>query len=148
MPQLNQQDFRGFEDVLFYLRLQSKPPADAGTLSRQQTKFYRYPAPLSAGIRRVDIRPFRGKKVLGAIYEVSEECLKQLDRYEGSDYRRLNVIVNNEDGEPVEAVTYIRSKQAEEAKPSPEYLAIIQQGYKDWRLVWLHSVEAIDSPKE
>ena len=81
---------------------------------------------------------FTGKdtsKVLGAIYEVTEGCLRQLDKYEGSDYRRLNVIVNNEDGEPVEAVTYIRSGQAEPAKPSQEYLAILQQGYKDWRLV-------------
>ena len=80
------------------------------------------------------IRPFRGEKVRGAIYEVTEECLKRLDKYEGSDYRRLNIIVNNEDSEPVEAITYIRTQQAEEAKPSPEYLAIIQQGYKDWRL--------------
>jgi len=77
----------------------------------------------------------RGDKVPGAIYEVSEECLRHLDRYEGSDYRRLNVIVNNEDGEPAEAVTYIRSGQAEPAKQSQEYLAVIQQGYKDWRRV-------------
>jgi len=81
------------------------------------------------------IRPIRGGKVLGAIYEVTEECLRRLDRYEGSDYRRLNVTVNNEDGEPMEAVTYIRSGQAEPAKPSKEYLAILQQGYKEWRLI-------------
>jgi cation transport regulator ChaC len=81
------------------------------------------------------IRPIRGGKVLGAIYEVTEECLRRLDKHKGSDYRRLNVTVNNEDGEPVEAVTYIRSGQAEPAKPSQEYLAILQQGYKDWRLI-------------
>lgn len=81
------------------------------------------------------IRPIRGGKVLGAIYEVTEECLRQLDRYEGNGYRRLNVIINNEDGEPVEAVTYIRSEQAESTKPSAEYLSFIQQGYKDWRLI-------------
>ena len=81
------------------------------------------------------IRPIRGGKVLGAIYEVTEEYLRRLDKYEGSEYRRLNVTVNNEDGEPVEAITYIRSGQAETGKPSKEYLAVIQQGYKDWRLV-------------
>jgi gamma-glutamylcyclotransferase len=81
------------------------------------------------------IRPIRGGKVPGAIYEVSEECLRRLDKYEGSDYRRMNVIVNNEDGEPIEAVTYIRSGRAEPGKPSPEYLAVMQQGYKDWRLM-------------
>ena len=81
------------------------------------------------------IRPFRGGKVLGAIYEVSEECLRRLDKHEGSEYSRFNIKVNDEDGELVEAVAYIRTGQAEETKPSPEYLAIIQQGYKDWRLV-------------
>lgn len=81
------------------------------------------------------IRPFRGEKVLGGIYDVSEECLRQLDKCEGPGYRRLKVIVNNEDGKPVEAVTYIKSERAEEGKPSPEYLAVIQQGYRDWRLV-------------
>ena len=80
------------------------------------------------------IRPFRGEKVRGAIYEVSEEDLKRLDRIEGSDYRRLNVKVNDEDGELIEAVTYIRARPADETKPSPEYLSIIQQGYKEWRL--------------
>jgi len=80
------------------------------------------------------IRSFRGEKVRGAIYEVSEEDLKRLDRIEGSDYRRLNVKVNDEDGELIEAVTYIRTHPADETKPSPEYLSIIQQGYKEWRL--------------
>ena len=110
----------------------SKPKFTA-TLHHYQLVFVGWTRQWRGGT--ASIRPFRGKKVLGAIYEVSEECLRRLDRYEGSDYRRLNVIVNNEDGEPVEAVTYIRSRQAEEAKPSPEYLSIIQQGYKDWRLL-------------
>ena len=81
------------------------------------------------------IRSFRGEKVRGGIYEVSEECLKRLDKCEGSDYQRITVIVNNEDNEPVEAVTYINNRQAQENKPSAEYLAIIRQGYKDWRLI-------------
>lgn len=84
----------------------------------------------SASIRRSS-----GERVSGAIYEISEECLKRLDRYEGSNYQRLNVIANNEDREPVEAITYINTQQAEETKPSIEYLSIIQQGYKDWGIV-------------
>ena len=57
-----------------------------------------------------------------------------LDRYEAL-YNRLNVTVFNEDNEPVDAVTYIQSGQPEESKPSPEYISVIQQGYKDWRIV-------------
>jgi cation transport regulator ChaC len=83
---------------------------------------------------KASIRLFRGEKVLGAIYDVSEQCLRQLDKYESS-YDRLKVTVFTEDGKPVEAITYIKRGQAEETKPSPEYVAIIQQGYRDWGIV-------------
>ena len=87
-------------------------------------------------VATASIRVFRGEKVLGAVYDVSEQCLRNLDKFE-SGYSRLKVTVFSEDNEPIEAVTYIRGGQiqVEEAKPSPEYLAVIQQGYRDWRLV-------------
>ena len=83
------------------------------------------------------IRPFRGEKVPGAIYEVSDRDLKRLDSYEGypRNTNRLKVTVFDEDGEPIQAITYIKAGQSEETPPSPEYLAIIQQGYRDWRIV-------------
>ncbi len=83
------------------------------------------------------IRPFRGEKVPGAVYEISEQCLRRLDRYEGypRDYTRFNVTVFSEDGEPVPAITYIKAGQAEDAKPSVEYLSVIRQGYRDWEIV-------------
>ncbi len=81
------------------------------------------------------IRILRGGRVLGGIYEVSDECLRRMDAREGSDYRRLKVIVNNEDGEAFEAQTYIKTTNEKVDKPSPEYLALIQQGYRDWQLV-------------
>lgn len=83
------------------------------------------------------IRPFRGEKVFGAVYEVSDRDLRRLDSYEGypGSTNRLNVTVFNEDGEPVQAVTYIKASQSEETQPVPEYLSIIQQGYRDWEIV-------------
>ncbi len=82
------------------------------------------------------VKSLREEKVLGGIYEVSERDLRRLDKYEGypGSYHRLNVTVFDEDGQPVEAVTYIKSGQLEETQPSREYLAIIQQGYRDWEL--------------
>jgi gamma-glutamylcyclotransferase len=83
------------------------------------------------------IRVFRGEKVRGAVYDVSEQCLRQLDKFEvRHTYTRLNVTVFDEDNQPVVAITYVRDTHipVQEAEPSPEYLAIIQQGYKDWRL--------------
>ena len=79
------------------------------------------------------IKSFRGERVRGAIYEVTEACLQRLDRYE-SGYNRLKVTVVGEDDEHIEAVTYVKAGRLEDATPSKEYLAIIQQGLRDWRL--------------
>lgn len=78
----------------------------------------------------------RGDKVLGAIYEVSERDLRRLDSYEDCprSYNRINVTVFDEDHNPVEAMTYIKAGRLEETQPSQEYLAVIQQGYRDWEL--------------
>lgn len=80
------------------------------------------------------IKPFRGEKVKGAVYELSENDFKKLDKYEDYpvSYDHLNVIVWTEDGDQMEAVTYIKKVQFPETKPSPEYLAVVQQGYRDW----------------
>ena len=82
------------------------------------------------------IIPFKGAKVAGAVYEVSEQELRILDRFENypGTYTHLNVMVFNEDDVAVKAVTYVKARQEEEAKPSPEYVAIIKKGYKDWEL--------------
>ena len=83
------------------------------------------------------IKLSRGEKVIGAIYEVSERDIRRMDSYEGypASYNRINIIVFDEDGKPNEAITYIKSGRLEEAPPSKEYLAVIQQGYRDWFLV-------------
>jgi gamma-glutamylcyclotransferase (GGCT)/AIG2-like uncharacterized protein YtfP len=83
------------------------------------------------------IKPLRGDKVIGGVYEISEKDSRLLDRYEGypSIYNRIDVVVFTEDGEPVKAVTYVKVEQSEETKPSPGYVAIIQQGYRDWGIV-------------
>jgi gamma-glutamylcyclotransferase len=83
-----------------------------------------------------NIQPFRGSKVAGAVYEISEKDLKILDRFEDcpNTYDHLNVVVFNEDDVAVKAMTYIKHKQSDESKPSPEYLAVMRQGYRDWEL--------------
>ena len=84
----------------------------------------------------VSIKSFRGERVLGAVYEISEADLRRLDKYEGypTNYNRIKVTVFSEGGEAIEAITYIKSGQLEETSPSKEYLAVIQQGYRDWEI--------------
>ena len=83
------------------------------------------------------IQGSKGDKVIGAIYEVTESCLRKLDKYEEApvNYKHLNVRVFTDSGEAIDAVTYVKARQEEEGKPSPEYLAVIQQGYRDWGII-------------
>jgi gamma-glutamylcyclotransferase len=80
------------------------------------------------------IKASRWDKVRGAVYEVSDVCLRQLDRYEAG-YRRMNITVFDEDNEAHQVMTYIRQGQLEETMPSREYGAVLKQGYRDWGLV-------------
>ena len=83
------------------------------------------------------IKPFRGEKVLGAIYEISEEDLRRLDKYEGypDNYTRAKVTVTGDLGELIEAITYVKAGPVEETPPSREYSLAIQQGYRDWGII-------------
>jgi len=85
---------------------------------------------------KATIQPFKGAKVKGAVYEISELDLRKLDRFEDypGTYTHLSVMVFNEDDIAIKAITYVKTRQEEEAKPSPEYVAIIKQGMKDWEL--------------
>ncbi len=84
----------------------------------------------------VGIKPFKGDRVSGAVYEISDADLQKRDRFEGypamTDH--VNVLIFEEDGQALKALTYIKRRQADESKPSPEYLAIIRKGYRDWEL--------------
>ena len=68
---------------------------------------------------------------------MSERDLRRLEQLEGfpNQSSKLNVTVFDRDDEPIQAITYMKTGQSEETKPSPDYLAIIQQGYRDWHLV-------------
>ena len=112
-------------------RCPDSKPLFVATLPNYKRVFVGWSRQWHGGV--VSIRSYRGEKVVGAIYEVSEQCLKRLDKYEAS-YSRLKVTVFDEDSEPVETITYIKSGQSEETQPSKEYLSIIQQGYRDWRI--------------
>jgi gamma-glutamylcyclotransferase (GGCT)/AIG2-like uncharacterized protein YtfP len=81
------------------------------------------------------IQQSRGDKVLGGIYEVSEQDLARLRQYEGDEYTTVNVVVFKDTGETVDAVTFTRKRQQDEGKPSAEYLGVIKQGYSDWNLI-------------
>ncbi|OGO40154.1 MAG: hypothetical protein A2147_09410 [Chloroflexi bacterium RBG_16_57_8] len=83
------------------------------------------------------IRAARGQKVEGGVYEITDRDLRRLDNLEGypGQANRINVTVFTEADEALKVITYIRTGQGEETKPSPEYVAVVQQGYRDWGIV-------------
>jgi gamma-glutamylcyclotransferase (GGCT)/AIG2-like uncharacterized protein YtfP len=116
-------------------RCPESKPLFIATLPNYKLVFTGWSRQFRGGI--AGIRPFRGEKVLGALYELSDRDLRRLDSYEGhpNNSNRLNVTVFDEDNEPVQATTYIKPKQSEETQPSKEYLTLIQQGCRDWGII-------------
>lgn len=70
--------------------------------------------------------------VEGILYEIEENDLEKLDRHEGypSHYTRIKVNVTLENGQTVEAITYIArpDRTREGLKPSKEYLRHLLKG--------------------
>ena len=110
-------------------------PKFVATLPNHKLIFAGWSRKWRGGVASIKI--YKGEKVTGAIYEVSERDLRALDKYEGCPgiYSRVNVIVFTGLGEPVEAITHVKAEQSEETQPSAEYLVTIQQGFKDWEII-------------
>ncbi|MBI4286485.1 MAG: gamma-glutamylcyclotransferase [Chloroflexi bacterium] len=106
-------------------------PVKVATLPNYKLVFVDWSRQWQGGVATV--KGSKGDKVLGALYEVSESDLRKLDKYE-SGYSRLKVRVFDEDGNAVEAVTYTKTGLLQETQTSKDYLAIVQQGYRDWGL--------------
>ncbi len=110
---------------------ESKPKFPA-LLHNYKLVFVGYSRQWHGGV--ASINSFKGERVPGAVYELSERDLRRLDKYEGypQDYDRIKIKVTSEDGDLIEAMTYVKKGQLEEEAPSREYLAVIRQGYRDW----------------
>jgi gamma-glutamylcyclotransferase len=79
-----------------------------------------------------DILPHPGESVWGALYAVEPADLPKLDRFEGG-YERLEVRVEDGDGEVRSAVTYtVRSKAF--FNPTEEYLSKLLRWGENWEL--------------
>ena len=107
-------------------------PRFAAVLPNYQLIFYGWSRKWRGG--QASIRKATGAKVRGAIYEVNDNCLGRLDSFEGPDYKRIPIIVFDEDGTSHEATAHIAKRPMEETKPGTEYLDAIVQGYKDWQI--------------
>lgn len=82
-----------------------------------------------------DIVQSKGDNVLGAIYVISKQELVELDRLEGYPdlYDRIEVEVEDDNGNRYEAFAYTMVEKNIESPPEHYYQTLIK-GYEDWNL--------------
>ena len=90
----------------------------------------RFNKKVRGGTAGANIQPSPGKTVHGVLYKIEEGSMRSLDRYEGvpDHYRRIEVQVTPEGGQPVPAQIYIASKVEKGLRPSPSYLQSMLDG--------------------
>ena len=81
-----------------------------------------------------DVIKSTGDEVPIAVWKITEECEKALDRYEGFPhmYRKENVTIEIE-GKEIEGMVYIMNR-GNIAPPNYYYYNVINQGYKDFKI--------------
>ena len=90
----------------------------------------RFNKKVRGGTAGANIQPSPGNTVHGVLYKIEEGAMRSLDRYEGvpDHYRRIEVQVTPEGGQPVPAQIYIASKVEKGLRPSPSYLQSMLDG--------------------
>lgn len=76
-----------------------------------------------------------GSEVWGALFEISEENLRELDDYEGypTAYQRKEFEVQDDNGHLIRAIAYYRTDKTE-GNPSKGYEQIVTAGAEDGEL--------------
>jgi gamma-glutamylcyclotransferase len=90
----------------------------------------RFNKKVRGGTAGANIQLASGKTVHGVLYKIEEGAFRSLDRYEGvpDHYRRIEVQVTPEGGQPVPAQIYIASKIEKGLRPSATYLQAMLDG--------------------
>lgn len=89
----------------------------------------------SDGSGKANVHKKSGQQVEGALFELSQDQLSKLDKFEGypDHYTRKTITVTNERGEEIEAIVYVakEDKIRSGLKPTKEYLNYIVAGGRE-----------------
>ena len=82
-----------------------------------------------------DLEPHAGATAVGVVWRLGPDDMIALDHYEGFPglYRKDYRLVRLAGGDSVEAMLYRMNREGY-AVPSVEYLEVIREGYRDFRL--------------
>lgn len=83
-----------------------------------------------------DIVHCRGQSVAGALYEITQECERALDRYEGFPnlYVKDTFMVRIRGSKKLREAMFYTMCLKTAAPPSRWYVECIREGYDDWEL--------------
>lgn len=103
----------------------------------------------SSGV--ASVRRHNGRYVPGLLWEITPECERSLDRYEGYPYlyEKKNVTVHTEDGGTVKAMVYVMTDRYQDpAIPSSGYLQGIVEGFQENGLNVVPVLDALAETKK
>ena len=104
------------------------------TLGDHTIKFCRWSSQWRCGL--ASIVPSPGEKVLGAVFDLTDEDIKLMDEFEQDvpqgAYRHLQITVVNQAGEK-ELVTTYAANPIGKFKPKDHYLDWVMKGLKQWK---------------
>ena len=106
-------------------------PTEVASLAGYRVSFSRYAQGASGG--GCDLQETADEEVLGLLYSLSQEVLRDLDSIAGVDkgyYKRIDVKVATEAGSTREAITYVVPDPMGPFQPSPAYTRPILAGAK------------------
>ncbi len=85
-----------------------------------------------------NLRPDPSHFIPGTLYDLNEVMIQYLDRCEACEkgtYQKLDVVVEKDDGEKVNAVCYqLIQENPPFGQPNLGYQMQVKQGYKEWGL--------------
>jgi gamma-glutamylcyclotransferase len=101
-----------------------------GKLKNHKITFDCYSKALHSGV--IDLVESRGDEIWGVVFDVTEDCARAMDNYEGVEggmYQRKGCIVETQGG-PLEAFLYTVCRKISFQPPSKKYLQKLVQGAK------------------
>jgi gamma-glutamylcyclotransferase (GGCT)/AIG2-like uncharacterized protein YtfP len=125
-------------------RCPGSSPVGRARLPDYRLGFTRYSTKRKGGV--ADIVPEAGATTWGAIYTCTDADMESLDQFENvpHSYRRIDVVVLDDEENELEAVAYFANKTGEFA-PGRDYLGLLITGSRDHKLPdeYIAALEAI-----
>jgi gamma-glutamylcyclotransferase (GGCT)/AIG2-like uncharacterized protein YtfP len=97
-----------------------------------------------------DIQVSLNDAVHGALWSITKECERSLDRFEGFPHLYVKKLANvfHQDHDIVEAIVYVMRNNSSLEPPKQAYVNLIAEGYSDFGIPAMQLLSAIEVAKQ